>query len=104
MDTYPPLNDIYQSEAEEPGSGFDGFLEETRDLEPFLANGARLRQWYSDGDYPAMRSWASELLLEHHNRDNSFLFRALFQSEITKISNMGIIAYIYFTFVLLSRR
>ena len=103
MECLPPLNEVYQAEAEEPSSGFEGFIEETRDLEPFLENGSLLRRWYASGEFHEMRNWALKMVSEYRKQENTFLYHALAGKMSANISNITIIAVIYFTFVLLSR-
>lgn len=101
--THPPLNNLYQAEALGPGEGFAAFMDETRDLEPFLASSDQLRAWFAEGAFGDMWDWMTELLKTTGGHGESFLYRSILSDKISNTSKTYTLAGIYFTFVLLSR-
>jgi hypothetical protein len=103
LDFNPRLAELYQAENTAAGSGIVSFLENARELAPFLEDQQDLLEWLETKNCNMIIQWCSSKLSEVR-LDGKWSF---FQMAVSNTDNLGMgpnrqIALLYFTFHLLS--
>ena len=97
----PPLSDFYLAENEDPGSGFQNLMDETREVAHFHDDGARLITQYKDGNLDEI--WTRfRQILESYQSNGKLLFikKAIIQGP-PAVDTSNTLAATYFTYHIL---
>jgi hypothetical protein len=98
----PALADFYQEENLHPSTGMKLFLEDAKQLQPFLSHATQLARQYAQGGYDNIWQWCRDLVEEHDvEKPLCYLQQSIVMLDAKEITKEHALALLYFTYQVL---